>query len=299
MASGGIQQRLCHNGVVHFEMDALRALLRSDGPIDKCTSVARPEVLQSSRRFIDASAWHDDCSDKAMNMITRCAKSLAVMGSALAVLPLQAAPSLHDLSDIVATARATLTTTAPSATVEITPLDPRVRLPRCESALRASLPPMQSSQTSRIALRVQCDGPTPWNVAVTADVSTEIPVVVATRALRIGQPVSPADLEIVTRRIAGLGSCCATELGEVIGQTVRRPIGGGEPIRFEALETPPAIRRGELVTIVASNPGMEIRATGVALSDARSGEPVRIRHSSSLRIVQARADTPGVARVDR
>ena len=65
------------------------------------------------------------------------------------------------------------------------------------------------------------------------------------------------------------------------------------------LVKPGAIRRGELVTIVASNPGMEIRATGVALSDARSGEPVRIRHSSSLRIVQARADTPGVARVDR
>jgi len=134
---------------------------------------------------------------------------------------------------------------------------------------------------------------------VTTDVSTDMPVVVATRALRAGQAVSPADLEIVTRRLAGVGSCCATELGEVIGQTVRRPIGGGEPVRFEALETPPAIRRGELVTIVASNPGMEIRATGVALGDARSGEPVRIRHSSSLRIVQARADTPGVARVDR
>ena len=234
-----------------------------------------------------------------MNMMIRSAKPLAFIGAALAALPLQAAPTLHDLSDIVATARATLTTTAPSATVEITPLDPRVRLPRCESALRAALPPMQSSQTSRIALRVQCEGPTPWNVAVTADVSTEMPVVVATRALRAGQPVSPGDLEIVTRRVAGLSTCCATELGEVIGQTVRRSIASGEPIRLETLETPPAIRRGELVTIVASNPGMEIRATGVALGYARSGEPVRIRHSSSLRIVQARADTPGVARVDR
>lgn len=234
-----------------------------------------------------------------MNTITRSVKPLACIATALAMLPIQAAPGLHDLGDIVATARATLTANAPSALIEIAPLDPRVRLPQCGSALRASLPVSASSTASRMAVRVQCDGPTPWNVAVTADVSTEIPVVVATRALRIGQPVSPADLEIVTRRIAGLGSCCATELGEVIGQTVRRPIGGGEPIRFEALETPPAIRRGELVTIVASNPGMEIRATGVALSDARSGEPVRIRHSSSLRIVQARADTPGVARVDR
>ncbi len=234
-----------------------------------------------------------------MNMIKRYAKPLTCIATAVAMLPIHAAAGLHDLGVIVATARTTLMATAPTASIEIAPLDPRVRLPRCSSALRASLPPSQSTHSSRIAVRVQCDGPTPWNVAVTADVSTDMPVVVATRALRAGQAVSPADLEIVTRRLAGVGSCCATELGEVIGQTVRRPIGGGEPVRFEALETPPAIRRGELVTIVASNPGMEIRATGVALGDARSGEPVRIRHSSSLRIVQARADTPGVARVDR
>jgi flagella basal body P-ring formation protein FlgA len=234
-----------------------------------------------------------------MNTIARSAKPLTCLATAVAMLPIHAAPGLHDLGDIVATARATVTTTAPSASIEIAPLDPRVRLPQCGSALRASLPPLTSNTANRMVVRVHCDGPTPWNVAVTAEVSTEMPVVVATRALRTGQAVSPADLEIVTRRVAGTGHCCATELGEVIGQTVRRPIGSGEPIRFEALETPPAIRRGELVTIVASNPGMEIRATGVALGDARSGEPVRIRHSSSLRIVQARADTPGVARVDR
>ncbi len=234
-----------------------------------------------------------------MNLITRFTKVLAAIGTVLTTLPIHAAPGLHDLGDIIATAKATLTAAAPAATIEIAPLDPRVRLPRCGSALRASVPPSQSNQTSRTTTRVQCDGPTPWNVAVTAEVSTEMPVVIATRALRTGQTVSPADLEIVSRRVAGLGNCCATEPGEVIGQTVRRPIGSGEPIRVESLDTPPAIRRGELVTIVASNPGMEIRATGVALADARSGEPVRIRHSSSLRIVQARADTPGVARVDR
>lgn len=234
-----------------------------------------------------------------MNTITRFARSLVVIATALATMPTQAAAGLHDLGDIVATARATLAANAPSASIEIAPLDPRVRLPQCGSALRAALPPSPSSTATRMAVRVQCDGPTPWNVAVTAEVSSDRPVVVATRALRTGQAVSPADLEIVTRRVAGIGHCCATELGEVIGQTVRRPISSGEPIRYEALETPPAIRRGEQVTIVARNPGMEIRATGVALADARTGEPVRIRHSSSLRIVQARADTPGVARVDR
>ena len=136
-----------------------------------------------------------------MNTITRSVKPLACIATALAMLPIQAAPGLHDLGDIVATARATLTANAPSALIEIAPLDPRVRLPQCGSALRASLPVSASSTASRMAVRVQCDGPTPWNVAVTAEVSTDMPVVVAARALRTGQAVSPADLEIVTRRV--------------------------------------------------------------------------------------------------
>jgi flagella basal body P-ring formation protein FlgA len=234
-----------------------------------------------------------------MKKMMRYPLGLLGFGLTLALAQAQGAPNLHDLNEVAATARAVVSETAPSATIDIAPLDPRIRLPRCDSPLTASLPAAQTITGSRITVRVQCNGPTPWNLAVYAEVSVEMPVVVSTRALRGGQPIAATDLEIVTRRVAGIGQCCATEPDEVIGHTVRRPIGSGEPIRLEALEMPPAIRRGELVTIIASNPGMEIRATGVALADARSGEPVRIRHSSSLRIVQARADTPGVARVDR
>jgi flagella basal body P-ring formation protein FlgA len=68
---------------------------------------------------------------------------------------------------------------------------------------------------------------------------------------------------------------------------------------MDALDRPPAIKRGEVVVVVAAVPGIEIRSSGVALADARIGETVRIRHSSSLKVIQARADTPGVVRVDR
>ncbi len=234
-----------------------------------------------------------------MKNITRKPLRILAWGLTFAVAQAHASPSLQDLSEVATTVHASLSATAPSATIEIVPLDPRIRLPRCDSPLKASLPPATTITGSRITVRVHCPGPTPWNLAVYADVSVEMPVVVSARPLRGGQPIVATDLELVTRRVAGIGNCCATELDQVIGHTVRRSIGSGELIQLDALEMPPAIRRGELVTIIASNPGMEIRATGVALADARSGEPVRIRHSSSLRIVQARADTPGVARVDR
>lgn len=234
-----------------------------------------------------------------MKKMMRFPLGLFGFGLTLALAQAQTVPALHDLNEVAAAARAVVSASAPSATIEIAPLDPRIRLPRCDSPLTAALPAAHTITGSRITVRVQCNGPTPWNLAVYADVSVEMPVIVSTRALRAGQPIAATDLEIVTRRIAEIGNCCATELGEVIGHTARRAIGSGEAIRLDALEMPPAIRRGELVTIIASNPGMEIRATGIALADARSGEPVRIRHSSSLRIVQARADTPGVARVDR
>jgi flagella basal body P-ring formation protein FlgA len=80
---------------------------------------------------------------------------------------------------------------------------------------------------------------------------------------------------------------------------VRRSISADAVIPLDALDRPPTIKRGEVVTVLAAMPGIEIRSSGVALADARSGETVRIRHATSLKVIQARADTPGVVRVDR
>lgn len=85
----------------------------------------------------------------------------------------------------------------------------------------------------------------------------------------------------------------------MVGLLARRSIPVAGVVPLDAVEQAPAIKRGEIVTVVAALPGLEIRSSGIALGDARPGETVRVRHSTSSKVIQARADTPGVVRVDR
>jgi flagella basal body P-ring formation protein FlgA len=71
------------------------------------------------------------------------------------------------------------------------------------------------------------------------------------------------------------------------------------PIPLDSVEAAPLVRRGEIVTVLAGAPGFEVRSSGIAMADAREGDAVRVRHSTSLRVIQARADSKGVVRADR
>ncbi len=212
--------------------------------------------------------------------------------------PTPAATGFQDLRLIEEAARAELRRQAPEATAEISPMDPRLRLAACDRPLQAALP-NNASLGTRATVRVTCGGGTAsWAVTVPAALFSELPVVVAQRALSMGSVVTAEDVKMAVRRFPGTARCCATAPEQVVGRLVRRSLMADQVLPLDAIEEAPAVRRGETVTVLASLPGVEIRASGVALSDAKAGETLRIRHSTSLKVFQARADTPGVVRVD-
>jgi len=250
--------------------------------------------------------WHAACFVMGMKKVmplrraraVRYSAWVALIGATLAPFDSQADPRFHDPVDITRAAERGLLQQAGNAEVSVSPVDPRVRLPRCSQPLEATTPP-SARLDGRAMVRVACRAPTPWHVNLNAEIFSEVAVVVAEKPLRPGALITGNDVRLEVRRVPGTAACCPSELGEVVGKTAKRAVTPESTLRYEFLDTPPAIRRGEMVTLIASAPGMEIRAAGIALADAQVGEPVRIRHTSSLRIVQARADTPGVARVDR
>ena len=174
-----------------------------------------------------------------------------------------------------------------------------MQLVACDQPLQAQIP-ANVTIGARVNLRVACPaGVVQWSVNVPVTISTEAPVVIANRAIPLGSSIGASDIRIETRRFPGTARCCASSIDDVVGLLVRRTIAADTVIPMDALDRPPAIKRGEVVMVVAAMPGIEIRSSGVALADARAGETVRIRHSTSLKVIQARADTPGVVRVDR
>jgi flagella basal body P-ring formation protein FlgA len=206
---------------------------------------------------------------------------------------------IQDLGAIERTAEAEIRRQAPESTAEAVPLDRRLQLVACDRPLQANLAP-NVNLGARVTVRVACtDGMIQWSVSVPVSVSTETMVAVANHAIPMGTTIGQADIRLETRRFPGTVRCCSTSEDAVLGQLVRRSIPADAVIPLDALDRPPAIKRGEVVTVLAAMPGIEIRSSGIALADARSGETVRIRHSTSLKVIQARADTPGVVRVDR
>jgi flagella basal body P-ring formation protein FlgA len=242
---------------------------------------------------------------KTPNNLTRVIASLALPALSLLAVstPAQAqeaAPAVpaQDLRQIEVAARAEIRRQAPEATVEITPMDPRLRLPNCDRPLQASLPP-NINLGARATVRVSCGGGTvSWMATVPVSLFTEVPVVVLRRALPMGSIVGAEDVTVAARRFPGTVKCCATAPEQVVGRLVRRSLSADQVLPLDAVEEAPAVRRGETVTVLASLPGLQIRASGVALADARAGETVRVRHATTLKVFQARADTQGVVRVD-
>ena len=195
-------------------------------------------------------------------------------------------------------ATAAVSALAPESVLEASPIDPRLRLARCDRPLVGTLPP-NLTLGARVNVRVSCPGNVPWNVFVAVAVFTEGPVLVTNRPLRPGTIVSADDIRVEVRRFSGGPGCCTADPQEAVGRVLRRAVANDATLLLDMLDIAPVVRRGEMVTVLAGIPGGEVRATGVALSDARPGETLRVRHSTSLRTIQARADTQGVVRVDR
>jgi flagella basal body P-ring formation protein FlgA len=206
-------------------------------------------------------------------------------------------PLIQELPAVTAAAEAAVESRGHgiSATADIP--DPRLRLAACQSPLEAALPP--AAKGPRLSVRVSCSGATPWSVLVPVRVETTARVVVARRALVPGTLLSTDDLQTVERRIAGFADCCAADPTALLGQKVRRPVPADAPIPLDSIEAAPLVRRGEIVTVIAGAPGFEVRSSGIAMADAKEGDAVRVRHSTSLRVIQARADRKGVVRADR
>ena len=211
------------------------------------------------------------------------------------LVPLLAAAGVQDLSEIRAAAEHAIGAKGAGLYITAEPPDRRLRLAPCDRPLTATLAtPIRNGRTSA---RVACQGQNPWGILVTVKVETEAEVVVASRALTIGTVLGDDEMKIIRRRLPGTIDCCATNTAALAGQRVRRPIAADAVITLDSIEAPPLVRRGE--TVIAGAAGFEVRSAGTALADAREGDAVRIRHSTSLRIIQARADSRGVVRVDR
>lgn len=203
-------------------------------------------------------------------------------GSALS-LPITSARVISQAAEDAVRAQAGVA----SAQLSLTPapLDPRLRLPACDSPLQAFITD-DGQIRHQTTIGVRCAGTVRWTIYTSITVDSIAPVLIARYALPRDATLTAADFQLQTRRVPGpIGAYIADAAG-LTGQRLRRPLAAGEPLSSDALAPAPLIHRGQQVVVLARTGGIEVRMAAVALSDGRIADRIRVQNLSSQRIIE-------------
>jgi len=186
---------------------------------------------------------------------------------------------------------------APGAvTVNVGNLDQRLRLAPCSDPLKVSLP-AGATFRERMTVAVSCAGASSWTVYVPISIETQSSVLVLRRAANRGTRLTAADVEIQTRLVQGTGDSYLTDVAELEGRTLKRPLGAGAALTADAMAADLVVKRGQRVTLLAAVGGLEVRAAGIAMNDAATAGRVKVQNISSNRIVEGVVESPDVIRI--
>jgi flagella basal body P-ring formation protein FlgA len=183
-----------------------------------------------------------------------------------------------------------------SVHVNVGALDSRLRLASCDAPLKTSLP-VGATFRARMTVAVSCAAGATWTVYVPVSIETQTAVLVLKRAAGRGTRLTAEDIEIQNRLVSGPGDDYLTDIAELSGRSLKRPLGAGAALTADAMVADAVIKRGQQVTLLAAAGGMEVRARGVAMNDAPVAGRVKAQNLSSGRIVEGVVESTDVIRI--
>jgi flagella basal body P-ring formation protein FlgA len=113
-------------------------------------------------------------------------------------------------------------------------------------------------------------------------------VLVTARTIGLHDLITADSLRYQRLDIGRLTSGYYTEKDKLIGLAVRRSLPPGLPITDDVLIKPILVKCGSMVTILAHIGDLEVQTFGQALQNGAEGQLIRVRNSSSGRILTGR-----------
>ncbi len=184
-----------------------------------------------------------------------------------------------------------------SVNVETQAIDPRLRLAKCAEALDYSMN-ANTQLPGRALVKVACkSSQAAWSIYVSASVSWEQDIVVATAGLRRGQDIGTDDVRIERRRLKRPGIKYVHSLQQVVGKVAGRRLAANKAVDWRFLEQADLVRKGEAVQLLAKNASISVKIEGKALTSGAKGEQIRVQNPLSNRIVDALVTARGRAEI--
>jgi flagella basal body P-ring formation protein FlgA len=135
-------------------------------------------------------------------------------------------------------------------------------------------------------------------VGITVSLERLVTVVVARRPLGRYKPVENEDVELKAVDLAGLPADRLTDLESVLGKRTRRALDSGTVLRPDLLESPPLVKRGDRVRIIAETAGFRISAAGQVKQKGCEGEVIPVMNLDSNKVIHARVIDSQTVKID-
>ncbi len=169
--------------------------------------------------------------------------------------------------------------------IKLRALDSRLKLTQCSMPVEVYMP-HNSRVNSRFSVGVRCQSGKPWKIYIPVTVAKYAQVYVSTAPLSKGDVLQAEDLRLLRTDISKLRTRPITDANQLIGMLVKRSIPTGSAFTSRHLTHRSVINKGDLVDIVATMSGLNIRMTGNAMSSGGKGQRIRVKNSSSKKTVE-------------
>jgi flagella basal body P-ring formation protein FlgA len=171
--------------------------------------------------------------------------------------------------------------------VNVGMVDSRLSLTKCASALNFRVHG-SDLQPGRQMIKVQCASPSPWSIYVPATIEAYRSVLVASRSLNRGSLLSPGDIHLEERDVTSIKSFYLHDKTQAMGKNLKRRLKPGQVLTSPMLSPPKIISKGQEVSIEAQSGPVTVRMTGIAMSDGKMGQQIRVKNLRSNKIIRAK-----------
>jgi len=185
------------------------------------------------------------------------------------------------------------------ADLELTTRDLQIYVPAEAPATVAVRDLAYDPRSKRFQATVEApaDSPSAQRIRVAGRVfgTTEIPVL--TRALNRGQIITEQDIEWQEVRGEAVRRDVVTDAEQLIGREPRHALRPGMPLRAGDVQTPVAVAKNSLVTMVLKTNVMTLTTQGKALENGGIGDTIRVLNTQSNQTVEAKVEGPNMVSV--
>jgi flagella basal body P-ring formation protein FlgA len=134
-------------------------------------------------------------------------------------------------------------------------------------------------------------------VAISGTAYAVIDVPALSHDVASGDVIGPQDLTTVEIPAERVSTTLITSADDIAGQAARRGLRARQPLYAYDVKKPVVVKKGELVTIVFSLPGIELTAAGQALADGGKGDVIAVLNARSRRTIEGRVSGAGTVSV--